>query len=277
MAYDDLPLGTPTGSPAGSTPPASTPPSSATRWVIAVAAVVIVGGGLYFWWLSRIPSPPATPPVATATDVAVGGKRPTRQPLELPSLDQSDTFVREMVATLSKHPQLARFLATKQIINTVVLAAEQIGNGKTPAVPFKALRPGMRLMIIGQESGRIDPASYVRWESDVASLVSVKPDEAAQLYVNLKPLFDQAYADLGHAGGDFDTSIAKAIKMLADTPEPTEEPVLMKRPAYFEHTDAALRSLKPVQKQFLLLGGERRTRVRQWMQSFARALALKLD
>ena len=274
MPYDDLPLGHPD---APLPLPPAPPASPVSRWVVAVAAVLAVGGGLYFWWMTRMPAQPPTPPPTTATDVAVGTNRPSRQPIELPQLGTSDALVRELVATLSRHPQLARFLATNQLISAAVLTVEQIGDGKTPAAPLKVLRPGLRLAILGSDTGRIDPASYVRWEADVAALTSVRPKEAAQVYVNLKPLFDEAYAQLGHAGGDFDTSLVRAIRLLNDTPEPEEEPVLMRRPAYFEHTDAALRSLRPVQKQFLLLGPERRARVRSWLAVFAGALDLKLS
>lgn len=272
MAYDDLPLRHPASPP----PPPARPTFTASRWVVAVAAVLAVGGGLYFWWLTRTPARPAAPAPTTATDVAVGTTRPTRQPIELPSLSASDALVRETIAMLSRHPQLARFLATNQIISTAVLTVEQIGDGKTPAVPLKMLRPGLRLAILGGDTGRIDPASYTRWESNVAALTSVRPNEAAQVYVNLKPLFDQADAEFGHAGGDFDQSLVRAIRMLNDTPEPADDPVLMRRPAYFEHADAALRSLRPVQKQFLLLGPERRSRVRAWLMTFAGTLDLKL-
>ena len=272
MPYDDLPLGRPVPPPM----PRPRPASSISRWIIAVAAVVVAAGALYFWWLTRMPAQPATPSLTTATDVAVGTKRPSPQPIELPALRASDALVRKIVSTLSQHPQLARFLATDQLISATVLTVEQIGDGKTPAAPLKVLRPGTRLMILGSDSGRIDPASYVRWEADVAALTSVRPQEAAQVYVNLKPLFDQAYADLGHAGGDFDTSLARAIRMLTSTPELTDEPVLMRRPAYFEHADAALRTLRPVQKQFLLLGRDRVARLRAWLVSFASAYDLKL-
>jgi hypothetical protein len=271
MPYDDLPLGQPIAP-----PPPQRPASSISRWVVAVAAVVAVGGGLYLWWLTRLPAQPAAPAPTTATEAAVGTNRPAPQPIELPALGESDSLVRKLVSTLSRHPQLARLLATNQLITGAVLTMEQIGDGKTPAAPLKVLRPGFRLMIMGNETGRIDPASYVRWESDVAALTSVRPQEAAQLYVNLKPLFDQAYADLGHSGGNFDTSLVRAIRMLTDTPEPAAEPVLMRRPAYFEHTDPALRSLRPVQKQFLLLGPDRRARVRSWLSVFAQERDLKL-
>lgn len=275
MAYDDLPLDRP-HTPAPPPPPARST-SSTSRWIITVAALVAVSGGLYFWWITRMPARPAAPAPTNATDVAIGSNRPSRQPLELPALSASDALVRDLVSSLSRHPQLARFLATDEIVSAVVLSVEQIGDGRTPVKPLKVLQPGTRLGILGTESGRIDPASYVRWESNVSALTSVRPADAAQLYVNLKPLFDQAYSDLGHPNSDFDASLARSFKMLLDTPEPTDEPVLLKRPSYFEHSDPTLRSLRPVQKQFLLLGAERRGRVRAWITAFAAALDLRLQ
>ena len=65
--------------------------------------------------------------------------------------------------------------------------------------------------------------------------------------------------------------------MLNGTPELSTDPVLLKRPAYFEHEDAALRSLPPVQKQLLLAGPEHRRQILAWMHDFAMALDLKID
>lgn len=272
MPYDDLPLGRPASPPpALPSPPRS---SSVSRWIIAIAAVLAASGGLYFWWLTRQPAIPASPPPTTATDVAVGTNRPKPQPMELPALDASDALVREFVSTLSKHPQLARFLATDGLIRATVLTVEQIGDGRTPAVPLKVLKPATRLTILGNDSGKIEPAAYVRWEGNVGALTSVRPQEAAQLYVNLKPLFDAAYADLGHPGGNFDDSLTRAITLLNSTPVLTEEPVLLKRAGFFEHADPTLRALKPVQKELLLLGSERSGRVRTWLSAFASSLDL---
>lgn len=275
MPYDDLPLGRPS-SPAPLPSPPRPARSSASRWIIAVAAVVAASGGLYFWWLTRQPSIPAAPPPTNATDVAVGTNRPSPQPIELPPLDASDALVRQFVSTLSRHPQLARFLATDGLIRATVLTVEQIGNGKTPAIPLKVLKPSTRLTILGTESGKVDPAAYVRWESNVGALTGIPPRDAVQLYVNLKPLFDAAYGDLGHPGGNFDESLTRAIKMLTSTPEPVDEPILLRRPGFFEHADDALRALKPVQKQFLLLGPERRKSVRAWLTAFANSADLAI-
>src|SRR4051812_26251791 len=112
MPYDELPLGRPLPPPA----PRQRPASAISRWIIAAAAVIVAGGALYFWWLTRMPAQPPSPSLTTATDVAVGTKRPSPQPMELPTLTASDALVRKIVSTLSTHPKLARFLATNQLI-----------------------------------------------------------------------------------------------------------------------------------------------------------------
>jgi hypothetical protein len=140
---------------------------------------------------------------------------------------------------------------------------------------LKALKPSARLQIVGTTSGRVDPKSYTRWDSAAAALTSVSAADAAQLYVNVKPLFDQAYVELGHPGGDFDTAIVAAIQTLNETPTLPADPTLQRRTGYFEHDDATLRTLPPVQKQFLLIGSENRTKVLSWFKQFAAALDLK--
>ena len=89
--------------------------------------------------------------------------------------------------------------------------------------------------------------------------------------------FDEAYGELGYPGGNFDEAIVRAIKMLVETPEAPADLVLQERPAYFEHDDPALRSLRPVQKQLLLTGPEHRRQVITWLRRFAATLALKID
>jgi hypothetical protein len=147
--------------------------------------------------MSRTQPGTATPAPTTATDVAVGSNRPKRQLINLPPLEASDSFLAELVSALSRHPTIARLIATPELVRATTLAVVQIGDGRTPAAPLKVLRPDTRLQITGTSSGRIDPKSYGRWDTAVAGLTSVSAIEAAQLYVNVKPLFDQAYGDPG--------------------------------------------------------------------------------
>jgi hypothetical protein len=275
MPFDDLPLGQTNVASPGLEPEA--PPPSPTRWVVVGALAVVAGSLLALWWISRAKLDTATIPPTTATDVAVRSNRPKRQPIQLPSLDGSDLLLREMVAALSHHPLLARLLATDGLVRSATLAVEQIGDGRTPAEPLRPLRPAARLAILGTESGRIDPKSYARWNGPTASLTSVNPADAAQVYVNVKPLFDQAYRELGHPKGDFDDAIVRALATLTATPPLSTDPELLRRPGYYEHADPTLRSLLPVQKQLLLVGPDNRQKIMDWLTRLATSLDLKIQ
>ena len=216
------------------------------------------------------------PGPTTATEGAVTSHRPQREPWDLPTLDNSDEIFRDAVAVLSKNPTLTRLMATEGLVRATALAVIQIGDGKTPDVPLKVLRPSTRIAIVGTEQGRVDPASYPRWNIATSALLSVRPTDAAQLYVNVKDLFDAAYAELGHPNGNFDEAIERAVGMVVRTPQPTEPPELLRRPNYFEHTDAQLRSLRPVQKQVILFGSENQARLTNWLRQLATALDLKV-
>jgi hypothetical protein len=237
---------------------------------------VLAAAGLTYWWMTRAQPDALTLPPTAATDGALPRNRPTRQPWELPALDASDTFFREAMAALSAHPQLARLFATEGLVRAAVLSVEQIGEGRTPALPLKVLRPSSRLAITGADSGPIDSSTYTRWDAATRALTSVRPSDAAQVYVNVKPLFDAAYVELGHPGGDFDESIARAVSVLLETPEPASTPELLRRPEYFEHSDAGLRGLRPVQKQMLLTGPDNQRLLMEWLRALVAALDLKV-
>jgi hypothetical protein len=274
MAFDDLPLDRPEPDPSYEEPPAPEH-GSLLRWVAVGLAGVIAGGLLTFWWMSRSQPTPAAAPSATAPEIAASSGRPTRQVLNLPGLTESDTFIRELVSALSDHPTLARLLATPSLVRSTTAGVIQIGDGRTPIEWLEVLRPASRLQILGTTSGPVSPVSHARWNQVAAAVSSVSPADAAQLYVNVKPLIDEAYIELGQPDGDFDQAILRAVRMLKDTPAPDVAPELIRRPGYFDHQDPALRALKPVQKQLLLLGSENRGRLMTWLDQFVRALGLE--
>lgn len=271
MAFDDLPLNRPPDPAPQRGRQAS---SSTARWLIVGAGLVVAGSVLALWWLSRAQPPTVSPAAATMSDPNQAARRPLREPLELPPLDNSDEMLRELVRQLSGNPVLARLLATRELVRTMTLAVVQIGDGRTPAASFAPLRPSIRLD--ANTSGKVEPANYERWESAVRALESIPVRDAARVYVNVKELFDVAYRELGYPQGDFDVALVKAIRMLNATPEITGDLMLQRREGYFEHDSPALRSLPPAQKQLILLGPTHRRRVLSWLQQFAAALELNI-
>lgn len=279
MVDDDLPLHvTPSGG--GSTPsapPPVPPPPSPTRWVVVAAGALVAGALLTLWWLGRSAVDTTTLAPTGPSEGQIASRRPKQQPLELPALGETDPLMREQAAELSRHPLIARLAATKGVVRAIVLAVVQIGDGKTPAKPLAVLQPVSRLLMTEGPPGRIDPTSYARWNGVVAALTSVSAVDVAQLYVNLKRLFDEAYAELGYPNGDFDQAIIRAIRTLKATPDPPADAAVVRRPNYIEYEDAALRALLPVQKQLLLIGPEHRRSVMRWLDDLARNLDLKVD
>lgn len=274
MLEDDRTIARRPRPPRGSVPH-RTPPSP-LRWILLGLAAVAAGTLLTLWWLSRAQPAPATPAPTAATQVPVTGGPPKAQEIDLPPLDESDALLRDLVSALSKHPMLAWILVNKSIVRSTVLAVVQIGDGVTPVGLFGPLKPQTRLQMQTGTS-RVDPATYRRWDQALAALTSINTAELAQTYVNTKPLFDQAYRELGHPNGNFDDAIVRAIRTLDATPDIKTDPVLLKRPGYFEYDDESLRTLLPVQKQLLLLGPAHRERVIAWLRQLAASLALKID
>jgi hypothetical protein len=269
MALDDLRY-QPTGGPA----PESPARPGWLRWIAVAVAGLAAGSLLTFWWMSRAQPTTTTPASTTAADGGTTSNRPAPQPMPLPPLSASDSFLRDLVSALSRHPTLARWLATPDLVRGATLAVVQIGDGRTPAVPLQALRPEIRVQVTGTDTGVVAAPSYRRWESAVSALTSIDPGDAAQVYVNVKPLLDEAYRELGYPGGNFDEAVTRAIRMLAETPAAPDAAVLLRRSAYFEYEDAALRSLRPVQKQLLLVGPDNQRQVLAWLRRFAAALDL---
>ena len=276
MAYDDLPL---------NRPPDPDPlrarrrdaSTSTSRWLIVGAGLVVAGSGLALWWLSRAQPPTVVPAPATVSDPTQAERRPSRQPLELPPLPDSDQLLRDLVGQLSGDQLLARLVGTRELARAITLAVVQIGDGRTPVAPLTVLRPSVRLDIGPGATGKVDVANFQRWEGAVRALQSIPVRDAAKVYVNVKPLFDEAYRELGYPEGDFDVAVVKAIRMLNATPEVTGDLVLLRREGYFEHDNPALRALPPVQKQMILIGPENRKRVLSWLRQFAAELDLKID
>ena len=203
MAFDDLPLDR---SGSSGPPPLYEPPEpeprSPLRWAVVALAGVVAVGLLAFWWMSRSqPAPPATSTPSAEDTTAM--TRPEPEPLVLPSLDESDTVIRDLVSGLSNHPTLARLLARPAVVRSMTVGVIQIADGRTPTEWLQPLRPATRVEITGDESGAITPESHARWNQVAAAVSSVSPADAAQLYVNLKPLIDQAAFDpvAGHPAG----------------------------------------------------------------------------
>lgn len=247
-----------------------------SRWLVIALVPVIVAGLVYFVWIARRPATQAQPAPTTSTEIAVAPASSLALPDEpLPPAGQSDTYLRRVVALLSAHPTLARWLASESLLQRTALAVEQAGDGRSPAVHFQFARPSSRAATVPRADGMvIDPASHRRWDDLTATIMSVDPAQAAELYRHVRPLFVETYRGMGHPDGNFDAAIGRAAGRVLATPVLQEPLVVEPRRGYVEHQNAQLRTLPGISRQLLLMGPANLTRLQEWTSRFLKAASI---
>ena len=77
-----------------------------------------------------------------------------------------------------------------------------------------------------------------------------------QWYGELKPLIDQAYAELGYPEEDFTDKLQNAITKVLDMEIPKEQLELSRPSVMYKYKDESLESLDDAEKLLLRLGKE---------------------
>lgn len=262
--------GTPAPSPAARAP--------RRRWILIPIVAGVLAALVYFVWIARRPASNAQPAPTTSTEIPVGAPAALALPDEpLPPAAFSDGFVRRIVALLSEHPTLARWLASEGLVARTALAVEQAGDGRTPFEPFGFAKPATRAATIARGQDLIvDPASHRRWDDMTATVLSVDPRQAAEVYRHVRPLFVETYRGMGHPDGNFDAAIGRAAGRVLTTPVLQEPIAVEPRRGYVEHRSVELRSLPAVSRQMLLMGPANVQRLQEWTTRFIKAAGIEV-
>ena len=121
----------------------------------------------------------ATPAAVTGTEAPID--KPDAAPVDLPPLDQMDSFLRPLLSALSSRPELARWLATDDLVGQLAAAIDLAATGASPARDFKVIAPASRFVPGGRGGRRtIDPASYRRYDGLVETVTSIDAASVAQ-------------------------------------------------------------------------------------------------
>jgi len=236
---------------------------------IAVGGLLIVallGGGA--WWLWRTPpAADAAPAGVASTEAPIAPPAPTEA--ELPPLDEMDAFLRPLLSALSNRPELARWLATDDLVRQLAAAIDQASQGDNPAGGFKELAPRSGMAVARRNNRRsIDPASYRRFDGLVTTVTSIDASAVARIYKTIRPRLNQAYQNMGHPGGNVDAAVDQAFRMLLATPV-VKAPVMLVEGsgARWAYEDDGLEALAPTQKQLLRMGPEHTDAMLVWLRA----------
>ena len=246
---------------------------------IFVLLLIVVIAAFAWWWLGRggdqemqavVPATPTPVPVPTPSlEERLSAK------LSGTTLNTSDAVVRELVAALSANPRLAAWLANEDLIRRFTAAVDNIAAGKSPASQLEFLRPkqGFEVKKAGDGTFVIDPASYQRYDVVAAVVGSLDTAGTVALYRELKPLIDDAYAEISPPGKKFDDRLQAAFDQLLAVPVLDEPQEVQQLVVTYAWSDEKIEGLSAAQRQFLRMGPDNVSTIQSKLGEIRAALA----
>lgn len=287
---------------APSNDPLRPPPPRRVGWLVAVlliVALVVLGYAnrerLQQWtqaWMGHTAAVPtaASPPAKTGSAPAAPSSAPqpvasaASAPLQLPAstaslpaLHNSDATVLQELGALLGKSGLA-WLAPRHLILHFVATVDNLTRQTVPLQVWPVHPVPGALRTTGQGSDlAIAPDNARRYTPYVQTLTAISPQRAAQLYVQLYPLCEQAWRELGHPKSAFNDRLLAVIANLLQAPEPQGAVLLRQPKVLYTYADPALEAAPAGQKILMRMGLENERAVKDWLRQFRQDLRAQMQ
>lgn len=267
--------------------------------VVAVAAAIGAGAAWWFWWrpahlsapqpaaTSAAPAPPASAPMAQASEPHNPVDALASADTALPALAESDAHVSLALRELLGAQNVAGFLQLDGFVRRAVATVDNLARPQAPARLWPVQPAPGRFTVDGPADAQtqaIAPANAARYRAFVAFAEGVPLDAAVKLYARLYPLFQAAYEELGFPGRYFNDRLVAVLDHLLAAPVPSG-PVAVQltkvagevpstRPwVRYEYADPRLEALSSGQKMLVRMGPENARRLKAVLAELRRRVA----
>lgn len=227
--------------------------------------------------------PAAEPVILHPIESAASSAAPSAPPL--PALAQSDAMVaRALTELLGSRPVIA-MLQTDGFVRRVVATVDSLGRAHAaprlwPVIPASGKFSVRRV----DDTESIAASNAARYAPFVGFIESVDTQRAAELYVKLYPLFQQAYQELGYPRAYFNDRLVAVIDQLLATPDlvgplavqltEVKGPIKSDRPwVRYEFADPALEAMPAGSKMMLRMGPDNARRLKAKLRELRSAIA----
>ncbi len=205
------------------------------------------------------PLPPAPDIPRPAEPVVPEEAEPAEEPPPpLPVLEDSDELLREEIAAAGgDSTEFSPLVAEDNLVARISALVDGTSRGII-------LRKGLPLSAPEEPFGvevregqiYLDPEGYERYDGYAQAVAKLDVEAVAESFHRLRPLYEQAYSQLGLDPGDFDNAVIRTLDRILATPE-LEEPIPLEQDSVmYTYADPELESLAPLQKQLLRMGPE---------------------
>jgi hypothetical protein len=234
------------------------------------------------WWHEKpptktpaaaVPAPAAPPPVVEEPAV----KHPLPEapaPEPLPPLAESDEPVQNALAGLFGKEAVEKHVLTQDLVRHIVTTVDNLPEQKLAERIRPVQRTSGRFMTGGSEETLVlDEANYARYKPAVDLVAAMDTQQLVTTYQRYYPLFQEAYANLGHPPEYFNDRVIEVIDHLLAAPE-LQGPVKLTRPGVqYEYADPLLESRSAGQKLLIRMGSDNARVIKDKLRELRAALA----
>ena len=253
---------------------------SAFAWIAAALALGVAGGIAYFTFQPGRAVPPApiakteTAPAPQPAAPAIRNPLPEAPAKSLPTLDNSDSMMRESLAGLLGRKAFADYFVPARLVRHIVATVDNLPRRAAPrrVMPLNAV-PGAFATTGAGETLALDAANAARYAAHVRALDAVPARALVALYLETYPLFQRAYEELGYPGKYFNDRLLEAIDDLLAAPV-VDGPLPLARPkVLYEFADPQLEARSAGQKILLRMGADNAHQVKAKLREIRQEIA----
>ena len=199
--------------------------------------------------------------IETAPEIDIVKVEEVKNPL--PTLDESDSWLKNKLPTLTWRKELLKLVIDDDMIRRFVVFTDNFSQGivayeHSPFVlPKSKFSPDTDNVVFedNQNVWQWNEQSTRRFSLYVDLLRSFDSESLVQWYMEVKPLVDQAYSELGYSD-DFTDTLQDAITRVLDMELPKSSMAVVRPSVMYQYQDPALEGLADTDKLLLRLGKE---------------------
>ncbi|MEM6581127.1 MAG: DUF3014 domain-containing protein [Pseudomonadota bacterium] len=207
--------------------------------------------------------PRPEPPIAAVTETEPLLPTPSPPP-PLPALEDSDVLVRETFELAGPAENLDSLQQPQNLILQSSAVIEGLSRGLIVRKMLALDPPSAEFMVVQEgDQTLMSPAGYARYDTYAQSISELNTTALIDGFHLLRPLYEQAYGQLGLPEEDFDNAVIRVLDRILATPEIETPIVLTQDSVMYQFADPQLESLSPLQKQLLRMGPENTRLIKQ--------------
>ena len=182
----------------------------------------------------------------------------------LPSLDESDPWLQTKLTKMTWRKELLKLIIDDDMIRRFVVFTDNFAQGQLayehspfvqPSTAFSAIKTD-KVTPLNDKVWQWNEKTTRRFSLYIDLLRSFDSESLVAWYMELKPLIDQAYAELGYEDSDFTETLQQAITRVLDMEIPKQPLAIIRPSVMYKFKDPKIEALDDSDKLLLRLGKE---------------------